>query len=231
MSLLPPPPGVYSSRDALLDAVRAWAAAHGYAVTIGSSYQGKIYLKCDRGGVYRNRHNLTNAVRRRDTGSRLTGTTFDNEKDIVLTELGCLFSVVGSLKADSWELDVRHGDHNHEASKNQVAHPSLRRLTTEQKADIVGLTRAGATPRTIISALRQSQEGEVPITVKDIYNARQQIRTETLAGRTTISALAEHLDAERFIWQVKTTDQGHITHHFFAAHTSLTLYEQYPDVL
>ena len=93
------------------------------------------------------------------------------------------------------------------------------------------MSRARATPRTITNAIRHGQSKNQPIIVKDIYNARQQIRTETLAGRTPIAALAEQLDAGEFSWEVVTTEQGHITHLFFAAHKSLALYERYPEVL
>ena len=73
MPLLPPSPAVYPTRDALLTAAKSWAAGEGYAITISSSYEGKIYLKCDRGGNYQNRHGLTDTIRQRDTRSRLTG--------------------------------------------------------------------------------------------------------------------------------------------------------------
>ncbi len=69
MALLPPPAAVYPTRDDLLTAASNWAADHGYAVTIASSYEGKLYLKCDCGGSYRNRHNLTESVRRRNVGT------------------------------------------------------------------------------------------------------------------------------------------------------------------
>ncbi len=138
---------------------------------------------------------------------------------------------MGSLKAGSWELDIRTAEHNHEASSTIAAHLSLRRLTEEQKANVASLTRAGAAPRTITNAILQNLPATASVTVKDIYNARQKIRTETLAGRTPISALAEQLDANEFSWQVKTDNQGHITHLYFAERNNLALYKRYPEVL
>ena len=71
--MLPPPPGQFASRDELLAHVRAFALTQGYAVTVKRSrtdVNGEVknlMLRCDRGGSYGNKLNLTADLRRRQT--------------------------------------------------------------------------------------------------------------------------------------------------------------------
>ncbi|KAI9916660.1 hypothetical protein PsorP6_017906 [Peronosclerospora sorghi] len=67
MSMAAPSGGQFPSRDALIEHVGAHGAANGYGVSIGRSKQHKVYLACDRGGNYRNRLNLTNETRQKNT--------------------------------------------------------------------------------------------------------------------------------------------------------------------
>ncbi len=80
MALPPPPADVFESREALIVSTQEWAAGHGYAVVVARSKAGKVYLQCDRGDTYRNRHQLTDDTRHRRTGSRL---------------IACPFSIIG----------------------------------------------------------------------------------------------------------------------------------------
>ena len=71
--MLPPPPGQFASRDKLPAHVQAFALTQGYAVTAKRSRTNvngevkNLILRCDRGGSYRNRLNLTVDLRRRQT--------------------------------------------------------------------------------------------------------------------------------------------------------------------
>lgn len=216
MPLQPLPTSDYASRPELLDAAKAWAASEGYAVTIARSDKGRAYLKCDRGGVHQNRRGITEENRCRQTGTRL---------------VNCPFSALAKEENGRWYLYTRNAQHNHKPSATQAAHPSLRRLNNEQKTQITELTKAGAAPRTIVAAMRQSQPEETPLLVKDVYNVRLQIRGETLAGKTPIQALVDQLQDDKFKWRVKTDRDGHVTHLIFAALESLSLYQAYPEVL
>lgn len=217
MSLAPPPEDRYDSREELLRAAKDWAANNGYAITIARSNakKGVVYLQCDRGGSYRNRHHLEENQRRRKTGSRLTG---------------CPFSAVGTSVQDVWFLRVREKDHNHDPSAAPTAHPSLRRFDEGQMEEIRQLSRVGAQPRTIVAALRGEGTNISSITARDVYNARVQIRAENLAGKTPIQTLIEELEEKEFVWEVKTNEAGRITHLFFAPRQGLALYQAYPEV-
>ncbi|KAI9765012.1 MAG: hypothetical protein M1839_005683, partial [Geoglossum umbratile] len=91
MVLLPPSEAeAYDTRQCLITAVQTHAATEGYAITIrhSNNVTKTTYLGCDRGGVYRNRNNLRNDNRQRDTASRLTGCPFSiraSERDGVWT--------------------------------------------------------------------------------------------------------------------------------------------------
>ncbi|KAI9779373.1 MAG: hypothetical protein M1816_003600 [Peltula sp. TS41687] len=54
MLLSPPPLNDYSSREELLEQVKAWASSQRYALVIARSdnSKGKVTLKCDKGGQY-----------------------------------------------------------------------------------------------------------------------------------------------------------------------------------
>jgi histone-lysine N-methyltransferase SETD2 len=69
------------------------------------------------------------------------------------------------------------------------------------------------------------------IVAKDIYNARQRLRATELAGRTPIQALLDEFQADSFHCQCKTDDAGHVTHLFFAAESSIELFQAYPEVI
>ncbi len=189
IELAPPPEEDYGSREELLTAVRSWAANHGYAVTIARSdtAKGRVYLKCDRGGLYRNKYDLSDETRSRQTGSRL---------------INCPFSVVGNQIEGRWVVRVRDKEHNHSASSTTAAHPSLRRLTAKQKEEVATLSKAGAAPRTITAALRHDSTSGQILTTRDIYNARLQLRAENLRGKPPIQALVDEFRTNDVIWRV-----------------------------
>ncbi len=167
MTLSPPPDEMYASRSDLLTAVRAWASFHGYALVIARSDQHRLTLKCDRGGAYRDKRNLTEDVRQRATGSRL---------------IGCPFMATGSESRGQWWFSVRMPEHNHDPSSSAIQHPSLRRLNQEQKHQIEMLSRVGAPLYTILAAVQEKLPGGQAITSQDVYNARTQLREEVLVS-------------------------------------------------
>ncbi len=67
--------------------------------------------------------------------------------------------------------------------------------------------------------------------MKDIYNARQRIRSGLLNSRTPMQALVESFQADDFVWNVDRDGSGHVTHLFFTYRKSLELLQTYPEVL
>ncbi|KAH6574269.1 hypothetical protein BASA62_002532 [Batrachochytrium salamandrivorans] len=153
--MLAPPIGQFVSRDALIEHVRAFGAANGYGVKIARSKLNKVYIGCDRGGNYRKRSDINGETSRYNTSSRL---------------IGCPFSVCGTKdKDDQWTLLVCNPNHNHEASRDNSAHPSLRRLNEHAQGQVMEMSKAGVRPREILSSLRQSDPSILAIS-QDIYS-------------------------------------------------------------
>ncbi|KAK1568690.1 hypothetical protein Q3G72_027570 [Acer saccharum] len=88
--MLPPPLGVFETREILLKHVRDFALKQGYMVSIKDSSSDRyVTIACDRGGVYRRRLKTGENMRQRKTPSRLTN---------------CPFEVVGKKDDDSASL-------------------------------------------------------------------------------------------------------------------------------
>lgn len=165
--MLPPPVGVFQTREDLLKHVRDFALTQGYMVSIKDSSRDRyVSISCDRGGVYRKRLKTDENMRQRKTPSRLTN---------------CPFEVVGKKDDDVWALTIKCAEHNHEPSKEISDHPYCRRFTEEEVLMIREMTAAGKKPRQILKALRQKNPSLVSDS-RNVYNVKAKIRREILSG-------------------------------------------------
>lgn len=129
-NVLPAPVNqIYSTFQELSKAIQEFALIEDYALTTKSStIKGKIWLYrgCLRHYILtywyktKNRSNLTQETRQRQTSTKL---------------IGCLFLLYATVyKRDwKWRLFVKNGQHNHEQSKNTAGNPIARRPTIESK--------------------------------------------------------------------------------------------------
>lgn len=163
-SLAPMPPSDFSSREELLAGCKDWAAGQGYAVVIARSRSNRLWLKCDRGGTYENRRNLTPDQRKRKRGdSRL---------------LGCPFKMLATCKKDGiWRVETDVSEHNHGPSDDLSAHPTLRRMTDEQLQKVKDMCDAGKSPADTLEELKTIWT-DIKVLTRDIYNARKKYKTE-----------------------------------------------------
>ena len=164
MSLAPPPPGEFTSRDELLDSLKDWGERQGFAVVIGRSRPNRLWIKCDRGGEYADKHlhDPENRKRKRKA-TRLTG---------------CPFNVKATMKKDKiWRCHTENPQHNHPPSEDLSVHPSLRRMTDEQLVKVNEMTEAGRTPVETLEELQRLWPG-IKVLRRDIYNARKKYKTE-----------------------------------------------------
>ena len=163
-SLAPMPPAEFPSRDELLTGCKDWAAGQGYAVVIARSRFNRLWLKCDRGGVYENRRNLTPGQRKRKRGdSRL---------------LGCPFKMLATCKKDGvWRVETDVADHNHGPSDDLSAHPTLRRMKDEQMRKVHDMCDAGKSPAETLEELKAIWP-DIKVLTRDIYNARKKYKME-----------------------------------------------------
>ncbi|KAI9918500.1 hypothetical protein PsorP6_011328 [Peronosclerospora sorghi] len=133
--LQPPPSAIvgtsFPSRNEMETALNGFAAGQGYAII--------VYYKCDRGGTYKNSHNLSNGKRKRRTSSRLMDFPFKGR---------------GDAKADgSWTFSIITSDHNHNPSSHPSGHSTHQKLCHEQLAIVKGLLDATVPPRGIPNQL------------------------------------------------------------------------------
>lgn len=169
-SLAPMPPSEFSSREELLAGCKDWAAHQGFAVVIARSRFNRLWLKCDRGGTYENRRNLTPEQRKRKRGeSRL---------------LGCQFKMLANVKRDGvWKVETEVAEHNHGPSEDLSAHPTLRRMTDEQVNKVNEMCDAGRSPAETLEELRTLWP-DIKVLTRDIYNARKKYKTQKDLGES-----------------------------------------------
>lgn len=148
----------------MLASMKEWAESQGYAIVIGRSRLNRLWLKCDRGGVYTDRHGLTPENRKRQRGgSRLTD---------------CPFKVLANVRKDGiWRCHTETAEHNHGPSEDLSVHPSLRRMTDEQIQKVNEMTEAGNSPVETLEELQRIWPG-IKVLRRDIYNARKKYKTE-----------------------------------------------------
>ncbi|XP_057783909.1 methylmalonate-semialdehyde dehydrogenase [acylating], mitochondrial-like isoform X2 [Salvia miltiorrhiza] len=159
--MLPPPSRTFQDREDLISYVRDFGVSQGYIVTIRKSKKDRsVVLGCDRGGTYRNRRNGEEMKRKREASSRL---------------INCPFQAIGKKDDDVWVLTVRNGEHNHEPLKDISEHRYSRRLTEEEVEQIKLMNEAGAKPRQMLEALKQSNP-EFHSTPRHLYNVKAKIR-------------------------------------------------------
>ena len=163
-SLAPMPPSSFNSRDELMGGCKDWASGQGYAIVIARSRFNRLWLKCDRGGTYENRRNLTPDVRKRKRGdSRL---------------LGCPFRMLATCKKDGiWRVETENAVHNHGPSDDLSAHPTLRRMTNDQLQKVKDMCDAGKSPAETLEELKAIWT-DIKVLTRDIYNARKKYKTE-----------------------------------------------------
>ncbi len=71
------------------------------------------------------------------------------------------------------------------------------------------MTRAGAAPRQILTAIQQEYPGTY-VTANDIRNDRVVLRASYLDGRTPIEALLDELSTEEWVFDIKRDSENHI---------------------
>jgi hypothetical protein len=123
-------------------------------LTIKTSKEKRVVMKCDRGEEYVNMLNLTNETRQRETHMRRTG---------------CEFEIVYSLVKGVWAVCKISGSHNHELGGNLAGHAMKRRLSKLEKAKVRTLGGQGLAPKDILCILRK-EFANSHSTAREIYN-------------------------------------------------------------
>ena len=185
-SLAPMPSSDFDTRDELLMSAKDWAASQGYAIVIARSRLNRLWIKCDRGGTYENRRNITQEQRKRKRGdSRL---------------LGCPFRMLATVKKDGrWRVETESAEHNHPPSEDLTSHPTLRRMTQSQLEKVHEMFEAGRTPADTVEELKKIWPS-IKVLTRDVYNARKKYKMQRDDARFEMSTgLVEVQQDSRFV--------------------------------
>src|ERR1700710_2510861 len=214
------PLAIYSTREALFQAIQSWSKLRGYAFTVGKSLRKKsrqkVYYACDRCPP-----TPLPKERIRDTQTRGTG---------------CLFSVIALEKASGdWELKYRpetqYNTHNHLPSQSPISHPSHRHLSTEVKDIARTFFSAGIQPRQTLTFLRQADPTTL-ILPRDLYNQNAALRRNIQQGKSTTEALIQHLQKSGIKHSIlKDPQTRRLKGLFIACPESIKYLQSHHDVL
>jgi len=169
-------------------------------LTIKTSKEKRVVLKCDRGEEYVNVLNLTDETHQREMHTRLTSCDF---------EIVCL-SVKGV-----WAVRKISGNHNHELGGNLASHAVKRRLSELEKAKVRAFGGQGLAPKDIICIIRK-EFANSHSTAKEIYNELGIARVEELRGRGPIEALVELIFCTDYFSKVRLV--GDVVNYVFFMH-------------
>jgi hypothetical protein len=213
--IIPPPDDTYGSYEEARDALKNHGVQHGYGTRLRKSIphnktvKTRYYYCCDKHGNYQSKATI------RKTASNATG---------------CPFKLVIFQNHDGWRLAVSEKDHNHPPSLHPSSHHAYRKRTPAQKDTIDSMTRAGAAPKQILTAIRQ-QDPDTFVTASDVWNDRKAMRARALGIKSPIEALLDNLSTPEWVFDVKKDSENRVQCLFFAHQKQVELLQANPDVL
>jgi hypothetical protein len=143
----------YSTKEEILQALRKKQNELGIVLSIKSSNQTRLVLKCDRGGSYINRLMLTDETRQRKTHTRLND---------------CPFLITCTSRKGIWAVRKMVDQHNHPVALDLSGHAVFKRPSGAAKERIHKLAEQRVAPKSILSVMREEFKDET-ITSGTIY--------------------------------------------------------------
>ena len=141
-------------RQELIAHLRQKYEQEGVVLTIKTSKEKRVVLKCDRGELYVNPRDLTDDTRQRETCTRLTG---------------CKFEIVCSSVKGVWAVRKISGNHNHDIVESLAGHAVKRHLSRLEKEKVRALGGQGLAPKEILCVVRKELENNHS-TAREVYN-------------------------------------------------------------
>ncbi|XP_028071453.1 uncharacterized protein LOC114273835 [Camellia sinensis] len=208
---------VFKSKDELLNWVREVGKRNGLVIVIKTSDYGggkkrpKMYLACERSGQYRVKKKLKHDDNNtsRTTGTKKCGCPFDMRAHRFTTN-------------DEWTLTVVYELHNHPPAEHLEGHSYAGRLSKDEKALLIDMSKSMVRPKEILVTLKQR---DAPI-----YNVRHRNRVIQRVGRLQIQHLLGELAKYNYIELHRCEESTMtVTDLFWAHSTSLDLFLFFPD--
>jgi hypothetical protein len=177
----------FATQKELIENIRNSYEQEGVVLTIKTSKEKRVVLKCDRGGEYVNMLNLTDETRQRETHTKL---------------IGCDFEIMCSSMKGVWAVRKISGNHNHKLGGNLAGHAVKRHLGELEKAKVRAFDGQGLAPKDIICIVRK-EFANSHSTAKEIYNELGTVRAEELRGCGPIEALVELISCTDYFSKVR----------------------------
>jgi hypothetical protein len=178
----------------------------GVVLTIKTSKEKRVVMKCDRGGEYVNMLNLTNETHQRETHTRRTGYEFE---------------IVCSSMKGVWAICKISGSQNHELGGNLAGHAVKCRLSKLEKVKVRTLGGQGLASKDILYILRKEFANSRSI-AREIYNELVVARVEELKGHKPIKALVELISYSDYFNKVRLVE-GAVDCVFFMHQSSISM--------
>jgi len=178
----------------------------GVVLTIKTSKEKRVVMKCDQGGEYVNMLNLTDETCQREMHTR---------------RIGCEFEIVCSSVKGVWAVHKISGNHNHKLGGNLASHAMKHHLSELEKAKLRALGGQGLAPKDILYILHKEFANNHS-TAREIYNELVVARAEELRGRGPIEALVELISCSDYFSKVRLVE-GVVDCVFFMHQSSVSI--------
>ncbi len=196
----------FTMREELIEDLNNNYEQEGVVLTIKTSKEKQVFMKCDQGGEYVNMLNLMDETRQKETHTRWTG---------------CEFEIVCSSVKGVWAVRKILGSHNHELGGNPAGHVVKRRLNELEKAKVWALGGQSLVPKDIICILRK-EFANSHSTTKEMYNKLVTVWVKELKGRGPIEALVELISCSDYFSKVRLVE-GAVECMFFMHQSSISM--------
>jgi hypothetical protein len=203
----------FATRQELIEDLNNNYEQEGVVLTIKTSKEKRVVMKCDQGGEYVNMLNLTDETCQRETHTRRTG---------------CEFEIVCSSVKGVWVVRKISSSHNHELGGNLTGHAVKHRLSELEKAKVRVLGGQGLAPKDILCILRKEFVNSRS-TAREIYNKLVAAQAEELRGRGPIEALVELISHSDYFSKVRLVE-GAVNYMFFMHQSSVSMCQTFGTV-
>ncbi|KAI5327830.1 hypothetical protein L3X38_027226 [Prunus dulcis] len=164
----------------------------------------RVILACESSGNYKSCKSSETTDIRSDANSDMKKCV----RDTGTKKFGCPFLLKGVNigDRDNWKLEVVCRVYNHPISEYLQGHSFVGRLSEEENALLVDMSKSLVEPRDILVTLKDRDAMDAS-TMKTIYNVRIRNRTKEFAGRTQMQQLLTKLSEHNYIeWHMTSRD-------------------------
>lgn len=173
----------------------------------------RLTLGCEKSEVYCKRKNL-------------------NKRECCTKKCDCAFKLrCVNVGRDKWKIKVECGIHNNELSKTLVGHPYAGRLSKKDWMLVVDMIVAEVKPKEILNAIKWRHKENASI-ARTIYNAKANMRTHVMEGRSAMQQLLKVLVNFYYVyWHRGNKTTNEVLNLFWVRPESILLAKCFPTLV